>query len=227
MIWVYLVLLLLGTILVAFLTSNVGKGMIGEFQVGRVLKKLAYKYGGIEFHDFMFEDDKSSSQIDNMLLTQKALYVIEVKNYKGMIFGNEQHLNWTQTVKHVNQKKGKNGKKYYKTNITKHSFYNPVKQNKTHINKIKSLTDIPERIPVVNIVVFGKRAKLKNVTVEAPNYAIHYWEIKKLIDKLESGYTEIMHLNDQIEFVDTLFNINIKDKKRRKKHVKDLKKKYS
>jgi len=144
-----------------------------------------------------------------------------------MIFGNEQHLNWTQTVKHVNQKKGKNGKKYFKTNITKHSFYNPVKQNRTHINKIKNLTDIPKRIPVVNIVVFGKRAKLKNVSVDAPNFAIHYWEIKKLINKLESGYTEIMHLNDQIEFVDTLFDINIKDKKRRKKHVKELKKKYS
>ena len=33
----------------------------------------------LQFRDFMFEDNRSSSQVDNMLLTQKALYVIEIK----------------------------------------------------------------------------------------------------------------------------------------------------
>jgi len=39
---------------------------------------------------------------------------------------------------------------------------------------------------------------------------------------MEDEYLTTMTLEEQIEFIDTLFNINIKDKKRRKKHVKDL-----
>ena len=65
--------------IVMYFRTPKGKGIIGEWRVHRVLKSAAKKYGGIELYDFMFEDNRSSSQIDNMLLTNKALYVIEVK----------------------------------------------------------------------------------------------------------------------------------------------------
>ncbi|MBU1019757.1 MAG: NERD domain-containing protein, partial [Firmicutes bacterium] len=128
----YILLLVVLLLLISYVNSPNGKGMIGEWRVNKILKKQAIRYGGIELSNFMFEDDKSSSQIDNMLLTQKALYVIEVKNYNGHIFGNEENMNWTVTVKHVNKKKSRSGKVYKKTNISKHQFYNPLKQNRTH-----------------------------------------------------------------------------------------------
>lgn len=208
------------------MNSPKGKGMIGEWRIGKILKKLSLKLGGIEFHDFMFEDDKSSSQIDNMLLTQKALYVIEVKNYKGHIFGSEEQLNWTMTIKHVNKRKSKNGKVYKKTTITKHQFYNPLKQNKTHINKIKNLTNIHDEIPVINIVVFGKQALIRDITHSNTVYVLHQSELRKTIESIELQLPNIIPPENQVEIVDTLFDINIIDKSRRKQHVKNLQEKY-
>lgn len=212
---------------ITFLNSNKGKGIIGEWRVSKVLKGLANDLGGLELHDFMFEDDKSSSQIDNMLITQKALYVLEVKNYKGYIFGSEENLNWTVTLKHVNRKKSKSGKVYKKTNISKHKFYNPLKQNKTHINKIKNLTNIIDNVPIINIVVFGKNSVIKDVTSSNEVYVLHHCEIKKTIIAIEAQLGNSISSEMQIDIVDTLYDINILDKKRRKAHVKNLENKYS
>ena len=222
----FIILLGIAFIIILFFQSNKGKGIIGEWRVNRVLKKMALKVGGLELTDLMFEDYRSSSQIDNMLLTQKALYVVEVKNYKGMIFGNEENLNWTVTVKHVNKKKGRNGKVYKKTNISKHKFYNPIIQNKTHINKLKNLTNIHDDIPVYNIVVFGKNSIIRDITLTGTAMVVHQSKLKMLITALENNVDNEISSEKQSEIIDVLFDINIKDKKRRRKHVKDLKKKY-
>jgi hypothetical protein len=220
--WLIPILALL-VFLIAFLQSNKFKGMYGEYGVNKILKKIALKTGGLEMHDFMVEDSRSSSQIDHMLLTQKALYVIETKNYKGMIFGSLTQQNWTMTVKHVNKKKSKSGKVYKRTNISKHSFYNPVKQNQTHINKLNALTDISKTIPVYNIVVFCKRATLNAQIASDNTYVINSKELLSTIDSIESSLDSTLTLNQHIDFVDTLFDINITDKKARKAHVKNIK----
>lgn len=225
--WIFIILGLLFIGFLSFLQSPKGKGIVGEWRVNHILKKLAIEYGGIELNDFMFEDNISSSQIDNMLLTQKALYVIEVKNYTGHIFGSEEQLNWTVTVKHVNKKKNRSGKVYKKTHISKHKFYNPLKQNKTHINKIKNLTTIHNSIPVFNIVVFGKNAYIRDVTHSDKVFVLHQDELIKTIRNLDNDINNVMNNESQIEIVDTLHEINIGDKKRRKQHVKDLKKKHT
>lgn len=210
-----------------FFNSPKGKGIIGEWHVNRILKKAALKFGGIEFTDFMFEDQRSSSQIDNMLLTKKALYVVEVKNYGGHIFGNETSQNWTMTVKHVNKKRSKSGKVYKKTHISKHQFYNPIRQNKTHINKINNLTDIQSHVPIFNVVVFGRRAYLRDITHSDASMVLHQRELFDAIKTTESQIQQELSTEQQMSLVDTLYDINIPDKKRRKQHVKDIKKKYN
>lgn len=212
---------ILGLVLLIFNTRWF-KGYYGEWQVNRKLKKLAKLYGGLEFHDLMLEDHRSSSQIDNVLLTSKALYVIEVKNYGGYIFGNEENQYWTQTIKHVNTKKSRSGKIYKKTSISKHKFYNPLKQNKTHINKIKSLTDIDDYVPIINIVVFGNRAYLRDVTHSNETYVVNVSQLHKLIKRLETEIEEEISNDNMIYIVEQLFEHNIEDKKRRKEHVKRI-----
>jgi hypothetical protein len=130
------------------------------------------------------------------------------------------------TIKHVNTKKSKSGKVYKKTNITKHQFYNPIKQNKTHINKIKNLTDIHDDIPVVNIVVFGKNSSIRDVKHSEHVFVLHQTELRKVIKTLDDTFTSYMSNERQIEIFDTLNYVNIVDKKRRKQHVKDLKVKH-
>ena len=222
----YIIPLVIIVLIALFLRSPKGKGIIGERRVKKILKKCALEFGGIELSDFMFRDERSSSQIDNMLLTQKALYVIEVKNYQGYIFGNEVNEEWTVTVKHVNTKRTKSGRRYNKVHISKHRFYNPIKQNKTHINKIKNLTDILNVLPVYNIVVFGKNAVIKDVEHSKESNVLHQNDLFKFIKSQEIALTYEIETNTQIDIIDELHSINIKDKKQRKEHVRNIKKKY-
>jgi hypothetical protein len=227
MIYLYIVIAIIIFILSGYFKSAKFKGMRGERQVNGNLKRLAKKYGGLPFTDLMLEDNRSSSQIDNLLLTQKALYVIEVKNYSGYIFGDENSVNWTQTIKHINKKTSKSGKVYYKTNISKHQFYNPIKQNHTHINKIKNLTGIDKLFPVVNIVVFGNKAILKAVTHSSQVHVINRYKLKRLIKRLELSIPNEVSLEGQIIAVEKLTAVNILDKQRRKDHVTTIKAKYN
>lgn len=222
----YIIPVVIIVLIALFARSPKFKGIIGERRVQKILKKCALEFGGIELSDFMFRDERSSSQIDNMLLTQKALYVIEVKNYQGYIFGNEVNDEWTVTVKHVNTKRTRSGRRYNKVHISKHRFYNPIKQNKTHINKIKNLTDILNILPVYNIVVFGKNAVIKDVEHSKESNVLLQNDLFKFIKSQELTLTYEIDTNTHIDIIDELHSINIKDKKQRKEHVSNIKKKY-
>ena len=68
---------------------------------------------------------------------------IENKNYSGWIFGDEQSKNWCETLK---------GKKYF--------FYNPVKQNRSHIKNLERLLQIGEE-KYISLITFNTNANLK------------------------------------------------------------------
>lgn len=225
MVWFYIIIGTILFLITAYFNTPNGKGLLEEFKINSVLKKIAKKVGGVEIRDLMLEDNRSSSQIDNLLLTQKALYVIEAKNYGGMIFGSEDNLNWTVTVKHVNKKTSKSGKVYKKTHISKHKFYNPIKQNTTHINKIKNLLTFNNDFPIYNIVVFGNRAYLKDITHSNSSLVINRSKLYKTIINLEKEI-EINEENNQQDIFDDLLFFNITDKKQRKDHVSNIKTKY-
>lgn len=200
------------------------KGYLGEKQVDRVLKQAALKHGGLECWDMMFEDDRSSSQVDNLLLTQKALYVCEVKNYRGRIFGSPTQEQWTMTLLSTFTKRNKRGRKVKKTHLSKHRFYNPIRQNTTHIKKIKHvLTNYPE-VPIINLVVFGPKADVSNVAHLREIVPVKH--LLKTVASIESSLTQILSTEDQIDIIDTLFGANITDKRARKAHVKNLKIRY-
>lgn len=224
--YILIVLIVIGFIYLSYLQTPKAKGLRLEKKILNILKTLAIKLGGIEFHDHMYEDSLSTSQIDNMLLTSKALYVIEAKNYHGHIFGSESQDQWTMTVKHVNKKRSRSGKVYHKTHISKHSFYNPLKQNQTHINKIKNLTEIHNTIPIYNIVVFGSNAYLRDVKHSADVYVINLSQLKHIIVQLENSTQKVLTLDTMQSYVEDLYYFNDTNKKNRKSHVKRLQNKY-
>lgn len=210
-----------------YLNTPTGKGKTLENRIHRTTKNLAKQLGGLELRDLMLQDDLSTAQIDNLLITSKRLYVIEAKNYNGHIFGSEKQENWTMTVKHVNRKKSKSGKVYTKTHISKHSFYNPIKQNQTHINKILKLTEIHKEMPIHNIVVFGSKAYLRDVTHSQNVFVINSHQLKGLIIEQEKSKGKEVEVKKMMSFVDELIYHNIIDKKEKKEHVRRIKIKYN
>jgi hypothetical protein len=89
------------------------------------------------------------TEIDLIVVCKKGVLVFESKNYSGWIFGNDKDTNWTQTFK----------------NGIRQSFFNPVIQNKVHIDAlIHNLSAYPN-LPFFSFIVFSERCTLKNVSV--------------------------------------------------------------
>lgn len=84
------------------------------------------------------------SQIDHLLVTPYALFVLECKN-----FGHDV--------------KGRRAKAYWWS--AGHPFFNPLKQNQSHIRGLKRVLRLDSGIPFISVVSFSLRAR---VTVDDP-----------------------------------------------------------
>jgi hypothetical protein len=206
-----------------YLNLPTTKGKRLEAKIDTILKKMSLEVGGFEFRDYMIPYGERTSQIDNIFMSQKAIYVIEAKNYQGFIFGSESQASWTLTRKTTKTYTNKRGKSYQKSFINKYPFYSPMMQNQTHIEALKKLMNTTA--PIYNIVVFSNKALLKDVKTNSID-CINVKDLYKTIKIIESKLTHTISLDEQIEIVDTLFLENITSKKLRKLHVKYIQKQY-
>lgn len=95
---------------------------------------------------FIFLNHGSTSEIDLLMIHVKGIFVIESKNYSGYIFGSKDQLYWTQSL---NKK-------------TKQRFYNPIKQNQTHIKALSEYLGIGAN-QITSLLVFSERCMLADV----------------------------------------------------------------
>ena len=126
----------------AILYLRFNKGKIAEKMVHHKLMQLPEEYHVID--NVLFMSNGRSTQIDHIVVSPYAVFVIETKGYKGWILGGENSEYWTQII--------------YKRKST---FYNPIHQNDGHIRFLKFLLKDLGNIPFVPIVVFNNEADLK------------------------------------------------------------------
>lgn len=101
------------------------------------------------FHDLcIVKNNGKFSQIDVVVATTEGIIVFEVKDFSGWIFGNGNYSHWTKVLAY--------GKRKYR-------FYNPIKQNKNHIEAIKKKSNQFENIPFFSIIVFYGDCELKEI----------------------------------------------------------------
>ena len=162
------------------------KGFIGELIVSRAIAKTSSedKEQYIINNLILKDENGKTSQIDHLIINQSGIYVIETKNYKGTIYGDEQDFNWIQELS--------NGKQY--------EFYSPVKQNLTHINMVRKT--IQMQVPMYSIIVFIK-GNIDNVNSNKV-YRLksfienikHYEKIKISVETVEEIYTILKDYKD-------------------------------
>lgn len=130
-----------------FLRAPRGKGARGERIVAKLLGKTV---PGKQYvlHNLIFNDRGGiSRQIDHVFIAPSGIWVIETKNYAGRIYGDDQAREWTQTLA--------DGK-------TVNKFYNPVRQNKTHVYALCECLHASRSI-FHNVVVFLAGADISRV----------------------------------------------------------------
>ncbi|WP_025026286.1 nuclease-related domain-containing protein [Caldalkalibacillus mannanilyticus] len=117
-------------------------GELGEYKIDIQLDQLPKNYRYLS--DVLLPNKKSKSgysQVDHIVLTPYAIFVIETKNYAGTIYGDRNRAKWSV-----------NGK---------FPMLNPFNQNYGHILAVKSFLDGVEDTNVVSMISFNRRATFK------------------------------------------------------------------
>lgn len=150
------------------------KGRVGEYQA---FKALEYITGPRRFlfNCFIPKQNGGSTELDIIMLHETGVYVFEVKNYGGWIFGSENQKEWTQTLP--------NGAK-----AQKEKFYNPVIQNNSHVKWLKQFID-DESLCYQSYVVFSDRSVFKDVHVSGTStIVLHLSQLcESVMNKISNG----------------------------------------
>ena len=110
-------------------------------------------------------------------------------------------------------------------NKEKHSFYNPVKQNQTHIKWLRNY--IGENIPLFSIIVFSERCELKKITIVSQDVKVikrdlTYAAVRDIWDKNEDRLSgeEVENLYIKLR------NLTKVSKETKENHIQNIKDKY-
>ncbi|MBS4172870.1 nuclease-related domain-containing protein [Bacillus sp. FJAT-49736] len=168
----------------SFLKVYLDKGLLGEYLTYTMLQKLPGEHKTI-VNTYLPNSKGGTTEIDLVFIHETGIYVIESKNYSGWIFGKESDRNWCQML----------------PNRQKSYFYNPVKQNQTHMNALKrELPTIAEK-NMFSLIVFSNRCQLKKISVDIENVRI----IKR--DQLTSLLKKLIIRSPKILNQDSIFYI--------------------
>lgn len=177
------------------------RGFMGEFWVKIELNKLT-KNKYIVLNNIMLETEGETCQIDHIILSKFGIFVIEMKNYYGLIKGREYDHRWCQYL-------GKN--KYY--------FMNPIHQNYGHIKVLSKILKLEEKY-FVSIICFSNQIKFK---IDAKTSVV---QLDKLVNEI-TKYNEIILDSDLNKFKEIIITSNIIDRKLRKKHIESIQRKIN
>ncbi|MBD7915757.1 NERD domain-containing protein [Clostridium sp. Sa3CUN1] len=192
------ILLILLILIIILISINRKRKKInpGEKEVKDILSRIkGYKL----LNDIMIKSNNGTSQIDHILIGKKGIFVIETKDYSGMIYGDEYSREWTQVI-----------------NSKKNKFYNPIRQNYGHIKTLEKHID--RKNIFISIIVFTNKSTLKKIETDTP--VIQVKKLKRFIRKYKS--------NNMLtkEEIDNMYNLikknNINSNRERKKHVKRI-----
>jgi hypothetical protein len=130
-------------------------GIYGEYLTYEYLHN-APGYSKILCNLYIERDNGYISEIDLIFIHETGIYIIESKNFSGWIYGHAKDQYWTQVLK--------DGRKY--------KFYNPIKQNETHLEAVLEVLYALTDKFVFNVVVFSERCELKSVTYDNLNTSV-------------------------------------------------------
>lgn len=131
------------------------KGQFGEYLIEYAITNHNIPGNLYVFRNLYIPYRGGYAEIDLLMLHECGIFVFESKNYGGWIFGRETDLNWTQSFI--------NGEKHY--------FYNPIRQNDTHIKALSQFLHLcPEQF--YSCIVFSERCTLKAVPCATDRYII-------------------------------------------------------
>ena len=104
----------------------------------------------------LYEIVQKSTQLDHVIVSPYGIFIIETKNHKGWVFGDVNGAVWTQVLSGEANNRAYGGHDHY-------TFYNPVKQNETHIQELSKQLKLSRQFIQGMIVFTNPQAYLGNI----------------------------------------------------------------
>lgn len=163
---------------VGFLKTYFNKGNYGEFVFYRRLAKIINR-DNIFLNLYLDNINTEFTEVDMIAVTNNGVYVFEVKNYRGYIYGSQNDRYWTQT-------------------FNKHSrfqFYNPIRQNYAHVKAVENILEVPKS-HIIPLIAFSEKSKLRKLNITKDTHVYHFKEALKLIKKYETESRNLVSDNE-------------------------------
>lgn len=148
-------------------------GTHGEYCTYKALEQCALPGTKFLFNVYLRSESGWTTEIDVIMLSPSGIYVIESKDYGGYIFGSESQKNWCQTLP---ARRGTS---------QKFSFYNPIMQNRTHIQHLKKI--VGQNYPIYSIIAFSDQCTLQNIQVDSEDvHVIYRSQIAQIVSSINA-----------------------------------------
>lgn len=199
------VILAIGIGMAVLLRSPKFLGFAGETVIRRHLSSLPDKHYRVLNDLLIPRSDGKMTQIDHVVVSTFGLFVIETKNYQGLILGRDRDNEWTQIL----------------NKRTRHRFLSPVIQNRIHVRALREMLPDIDADCFHSIVVFSNGAKLRTEVTDT-----HVVNVRDLLRTIRS-YTTPKLTEEQItQVIERIAAVDNKDRGSRREHVariRDLK----
>lgn len=182
-------------------------GQFGEYSIDFALTNNNLDGDFVVLRNVYVPTGGKTTEIDLLMIHEKGIFVFESKNYSGWIFGSADQLQWTQSLQ--------GGQKNH--------FYNPIRQNQTHIKALGQYLDMPIEA-FTSYIVFSERCELKKVPddtasvliMRRPNMLRHLRKALK-VTPVKYSHDEVQALAAKLT---SLTNVSAEEKQQ---HIEDIK----
>ena len=190
-------------------TLNEIKGSFGE-QLTKYYSKIMNDT--LILHDVLIEGAEGyTSQIDLIMIGVRGLYVIEVKNYEdARIYGDGRKSKW-----------------YYYRGGKKYEIYNPIKQNKKHIEYLKVFLKDFGEVPCFSVITMlcndFKVSNINNTPDECTTVVCSsLLAMDRGIDLIAKDKPIVFDEQKKHQIYDFILNNQLSGKEARKEHKENV-----
>lgn len=181
------------------------KGRIGELIVSVATWVMLNRRQYLRLNNVTLPlSDGGTTQIDHIIVSSFGIFVIETKNYKGWIFGQERDAKWTQMIM---------GRKY--------QFQNPLRQNYLHMKTLSELLNLNLRY-FHSVIAFMGHCEIKTRD-DLPEYVLN----KGMLTYIKSKQEQMLNHEQMTAIVDKIEKVRLpKSRQTDRQHREYLQNKF-
>ena len=187
------------------------RGRKGEYFAFEKLKHLENSGAKFLFNVYIPKADGKTTEIDMLMICSTGIFVFEVKNYRGWIFGDEYQSHWYQILSSGGGKS------------RKEAFYNPIMQNRSHVLHLYEL--INEPLPIYSVVVFSNECSLAGVKIHSTEFSfVQFAHLKEVVLEIINRDNDNALDTSQItQLYDQLYPYSKVSEEQKAEHIRNIK----